>query len=56
MLEETSIFTFPGKMSCQNDVLCGNMNTDVSPYILKLTFFFKNTCSAMAAWIQVGLL
>ena len=29
---------------------------DVSPYILKMKFFFKNTCSTMAAWIQVGAL
>ena len=28
---------------------------DVSPYILKFKFF-KNTCSAMTAWIHVGLL
>ena len=60
MLEETSIFTFTGKVplwqKCENDVLCGNMNADVSPYILKFKFFFKNTCSTMAACIPVGLL
>ena len=32
------------------------MNMDVSPYILKFKFFFKNTCSKMTAWIHVGLL
>ena len=32
---------------------CGNMNMDVSPYILKFKFF-KNTCSTMGAWIQDG--
>ena len=41
---------------CQNDVLCGNMNMDVSPYMLKFNLFLKNTCSAMAAWIHVSLL
>ena len=60
MLEETSIFTLTDKVlfwqKCQNDVLCGNMNTDVSPYILKFKIFFKNTCSTMVAWIHVGLL
>ena len=40
---------------CQNDVLCGNMNMYVSPHILKLKFY-KNTCSAMTAWIHAGLL
>ena len=40
----------------QNDVLCGNMNMGVSPYILKFNFFFKNTCSTMTAWIHVGIL
>ena len=29
---------------------------NVSPYILKLKFFFKNTCSTMIAWILVVLL
>ena len=41
------------KMS--NDVLCGNMNMDVSPYILKFKFFFKDTCSTITAWIYAGL-
>ena len=41
---------------CRNDVLCGNMNMDVSPYISKSKFFYKNTCSTMTAWIHVGLL
>ena len=27
---------------------------DVSPYILKFKFFFKNTCSKMTAWIHIG--
>ena len=49
-----SIFTLPGKVplwqNCQNDVLCGNMNMDISPYILKFKFFYKNTCSTMTAW------
>ena len=40
----------------KNDVLCGNMNMDVSPNILKSKFFFKNTFSTMTAWIHVGLL
>ena len=35
---------------CQNDVLCGNMNMDISPYILKFKFFYKNTYSTMTAW------
>ena len=60
MLEEASVFILPGKVPLwqkwQNDVLCGNMNVDVSPYILKFKFFFKNTCSRMSAWISVGLL
>ena len=60
MLEDTSIFTLPGKVllwqKCQNNILRGNMNADVSPYILKFKFFFKKTCSTMAAWINVGLL
>ena len=47
MLRETSIFTLPGKVplwqKCQNDVLGGNMNWDVSPYTPKFKFFFKNT-------------
>ena len=34
----------------------GNMNMDVSPYILKFQFFYKNICSTMAAWIHVWLL
>ena len=38
---------------CQNDVLCGNMNMDDSPYILKFKFFFKNTGSTMTAWNHV---
>ena len=45
MLGDTYIFTLPGKVSLwqkfQNDVLFGNMNMDVSPYILKFKFFFK---------------
>ena len=53
MLEEASVFTLPGKVPLwqkwQNDVLCGNMNVDVCPYILKFKFFFKNTCSTMSA-------
>ena len=57
MLGETSIFTLSGKVplwqKCQNDVMCGNMNMDVSPYILKFKFF-ENTCSTRTAWIQVG--
>ena len=40
---------------CQHDVLRGNMNMDVSPYILKFKFY-KNTCSTMIACIHVGLL
>ena len=40
----------------RNNVLCGNMNMDVSPYILKSKFFFKNTCSTMTAWNHVCLL
>ena len=32
------------------------MNIDVSPYILKFKFFFKNTFSTMTAWIHVGIL
>ena len=60
MLGETSIFTLPGKVrlsqKCQNDVLCGNMNMDVFPYIMKFKLFLKNTCSTMTAWIHVGLL
>ena len=55
-----SIFTLPGKVplwqKCQNDVLCGHMNMDVSPYILKFKFFYKNNCSTKTAWIHVGLL
>ena len=39
----------------QNDVLCGNMNMDVSTFILKFEFFFKITCSKTTAWIHVGL-
>ena len=34
MLRKTFLFTLPGKVAlwqkCQNDVLCGNMNMDVS--------------------------
>ena len=60
MLGESSIFTLPGKVplwrKCQNDVLCGNVNVDVSRYILKFKFFFKNTCSTISAWIDAGLL
>ena len=45
ILEETTTFTLPGKVpfwqKCQNDVLCGNMNADVSSYILKFRLFFK---------------
>ena len=45
MLEGTSIFNLPGKVplwqKCQNYVFCGNMNADVSPYVLKFKFFFK---------------
>ena len=59
MLGETSTFTLPGKVPllqrCQDDVLGSNMNTDVSPYILKFKFFFKNACSTMTALVQVGL-
>ena len=40
----------------ENDIFCGNMNMDISPYIMKLKFFFKNTCSTIIAWIHVGLL
>ena len=32
------------------------MDMNVSPYIMKFKFFFKNTCSAMTARIHVGLL
>ena len=32
------------------------MNMDVSPCILKFKSFFRNTYSAMTAWIHVGLL
>ena len=60
MLEETSTFTLPGKellwQKRQHDVLPGSMNTDVSHYILKFKFFFKKTCSTMAAWIHASLL
>ena len=60
MFGETSIFSSRGKVplwqKCQNDVLCGNMNMNVSPYILKFKFFFKNTCSAVIAGIHVRLL
>ena len=60
MLVGTSICTLLGKVllsqKCQNDVLCGNINMDVSPSILKFKFFFKNTCSKMTAWIHVGQL
>ena len=60
MLGETSIFTFPGKVplsqKCQNDILCGNVNMAVSLCILKLNFFFKNTCATMTAWNYAGLL
>ena len=59
MLRETSIFTLPGKVpywqKCQNDVLRGNANMNVSPYILRFKFFFKYTCSTMAAWIHFGV-
>ena len=59
MLGETSIFTLPCKVplwqNCQNDVLCGNMNMDVSHYISRYKFFFRNTCSAMTAWNYVCL-
>ena len=40
----------------QKHVSCGNMNMDISPYILKFKFFFKDTCSTMTVWIHVGLL
>ena len=54
------LFTLPGKVPLrqkyQNDVLRGNMNTDVFPYILKFKSFFKNSWSTMAAWNHVGLL
>ena len=60
MLEKTSIFTLPGKVllwqKCQNDVLYGSMNMDISPYILKFKFLFKYTCSTITDWIHVGLL
>ena len=60
MLGESFTLTLPGKVplwqKCQNDILCGNMNIDVSPYILKFKFFFRNTCSTVAPWIHVGLL
>ena len=60
MLEETSISTLLGKVplrqKCQNNVFCGIMNTDVPPYILKIKFFLKNTCSTIASWIHVSLL
>ena len=50
--------TFLGKeplwYKSQNDVLCSNMNMDVSPYILKFKFF-KHTCSTMTAGIHVSL-
>ena len=53
-------FTLPCKVPLwqkrQNDVLCGSMNMDVSPSILKFELFFKNICSTMTAWIHVGLL
>ena len=39
-----------------NYVLCGNMNVDVSPYVSKFKFFFKNACFTMTAWIHVSLL
>ena len=60
MLGETSIFTLSGKvplwLKCQNDVLCGNMNIDVSLYILKYKCFFKDDCSQMTACVHGGLL
>ena len=60
MLEKTSTFTLPGKVllwqKCQNDVLYGSMNMDISPYILKFKFLFKYTCSTITDWIHVGLL
>ena len=60
MLGKASIFTLPGKVPLwqkyQNDVLCGNMDMDVSPHISTFKFFFKNTCSTMTAWIHVSLL
>ena len=57
MFGQTSIFTVPGKVSLwQNDVFCGNMNMDVSPYILKFKFFFKHTCFTMTAWNNIGQL
>ena len=40
---------------CQNYFLCENINKDVSPYILKYKFYYKNTCSTMTTWIHVGL-
>ena len=47
MLMETSIFKLPGKVplrqKCQN-VLCGNMNNDVAPYILKFKYLFCEDC------------
>ena len=43
-------------LKCQNDVLCGNMNMDVSTNILKFKFFFKNASSTVTAWFHVGLL
>ena len=40
LLGESSVFTLPGKeplrKKYQNDILCGNTNMDVSPYIFKL--------------------
>ena len=60
MLGETSIFTLSGKVPVwqkyQNDVLCGNMNMDVSPCTLKFNLFLKNVFSTMTARIHVGLL
>ena len=58
MLGENFIFALPSKVllsqKCENDGLCGNMNRDISPFISKFKFFFKNTNSTMAARIHVG--
>ena len=40
----------------QNDIVCANMNMDISPYILKFKFFLKSICSTMTAWIHIGVL
>ena len=54
MSGETFIFKLPGKVPLWRkfqNVLCGNMNMDVS-----LTCWILNSFSPMTSWIHVGLL